>query len=99
MCQRRSLLFLGCLLILLASSCAKLGEQPCPKPESIQVVTLPSVDSVPREWGNLISVSSVPDYPDLLQLWFQGEDGTIHMAPYNVKTSQLNPNGRLIPRK
>jgi len=86
------------LLVLLASSCAKLPEPPTLAQKSVEVAKLPDENAIPMEWGALVSVSSVPLYPSWVQLWFQDEKGTIRMVPYSIETNQFNPASRMIPR-
>ena len=85
------------VLVLLALSCAKLPEQLTPPKESF--AQLPDENTIPSDWGNLVSTSSIPLYQDLVQLWFQDEKGTIHMVVYNLRTNRLNLESRMIPRK
>jgi hypothetical protein len=87
------------VLVLLALSCAKLPEQTTPPQKSVEAVKLPDENTIPSDWGNLVSVSS-PEYSQpWMQLWFQDEKGTIRMVPYSIETNQFNLNSRMIPRK
>ena len=83
------------LLVLLASSCARLPEQP---PDT-SFERLPDQNAIPVEWGNLVSVTT-PEFSERwIQLWFQDEKGTIRMVTYNLETNRINLKSRMIPRK
>jgi hypothetical protein len=47
------------------------------------------MDSIPSSWGKRVSVSSCPGIENWVQLWFQDDAGTIHVAPYNVRDNYL----------
>ena len=97
MSHRTGRFLLAGVLVLLALSCAKLPEPASPPKEGF--AQLPDGTTIPSDWGNLVSTSSVPLYQDLVQLWFQDEKGMIHMVVYNLRTNQLNLESRMIPRK
>ncbi len=88
----------GCLVFLVLA-CAKLPEGTKPTQTAIAPEVLPDDTSIPKEWGPLVSVSSSGIYKPWLQLWFQDEEGTIRMVPYNVQGHRFSPNVRRIPRK
>jgi hypothetical protein len=44
---------------------------------------------VPAAWGDLVAVSSIGDYPDLVQLYFQDEQKTVRQVVMRVKTGEL----------
>ena len=99
MSHRAGMRLVAGVLVLLALSCAKLPEPPTLAQKSVEVAKLPDENAIPMEWGNLISVSSVPTYPSSVQLWFQDEKGTIRMVAYGLETHMFNLNSRMIPRK
>ena len=87
------------ILVLMPSSCAKL-DQPSPKGESVIVKeALPATDSIPKKYGNLVSVSSVAEYPAWVQLWFQDENGNLRIVPYSIRDNRFAGSVRLIPQK
>jgi hypothetical protein len=63
-----------------------------------QAETLAAPDAIQADWGNLVAVSSVAQYPDLAQLWFQDRDANIRVVVYNTTTNQLL-HAKLIRRK
>jgi len=99
MSHRTGVFLVAGVLLLLALSCAKLPEPPTSPQKSVEVVKLSDDNAIPSDWGNLISVSSVPAYPSSVQLWFQDEKGTIRMVAYGLETHKFNLNSRMIPRK
>jgi len=76
------------LAVVLAVSCAKIST-PTATPGGIPGETLTSHSAVPASWGNLVSVSSVPAYPELAQLWFQATDGTVRYAVVSLRTHEV----------
>jgi len=85
-------------LILLPLSCARIPEYEAGG-EELAVETLPE-DSVPSEWGRLISVTNHRALPEHeFQLWFQDEGGNVRMVVYSTVALRLRTRARLIPRK
>jgi len=87
------------ILIFLSLSCAKIGEPVVPGGGDLVFKAMPSLDSIPLEYGNLVSVSSVAGYPYYVQLWFQDENGIIRMVRYGIKENRFAKEFHLIPRK
>ena len=88
------------VLALFAFSCTQLEDQSYAiKGEKTAIEKLAHLDSIPPEWGNLVSVSSVPCHENWLQLWLQDGEGNIRMVPYNIISHQFNEQIRLIQRR
>jgi hypothetical protein len=87
------------VLVLLLLSCTKIPQWAGPGQGNVAIETLPSKDSIPLKWGNLVSVTTSPDVKLGFELWFQDEQGNLRMVVYNLLTNSLDPNVRLIPRK
>jgi hypothetical protein len=74
-------------------------------PESqggVALVPLTDLASIPREWGNLVTVTvSQPSEGSALRLylWFQDAEGNVRQAALDPATNQLLPNARLFRRK
>ncbi len=92
---------IGCLavLALLAGgiSCTRLGVSG-PAEQKLAMEELAKADSIPLGWGKLVSVSSVPGIEHWAQLWFQDDEGTIRMLPYNIGDNSLSGQARVIRR-
>lgn len=100
MLVRTGICILAIVLVLFTFSCTRLPEESIAiEGEKIAKVKLAHLDSIPSKWGNLISVSSVPEYPTTVQLWFQDENGNVRMVPYSINRNQLISHFRLIHRK
>ena len=86
-------------LLVLQLSCTKLPQAPAetqgPFPTEKAIYT----NSIPHEWGKLISVATSPDYPSGFVLWFEDEKGNIRVASYNGKLNKFSPNVLVISRK
>lgn len=85
-----------CLATAALPGCRPLGP-PEVKTRAAAVETLPSGDAVPAAWGRLAGVSSVAQYPDLVQLWFEDDAGTVRVVVYRASTGELI-NARRIAR-
>ena len=77
-----------CAVLILGASCTKVGEPPQGS-HTISVQALSRPDSVPSNWGKLISTSSCPEAKEWIQLWFQDDAGVIRMLAYNVQNNTL----------
>jgi len=88
-------------LLSLSWSCTKIRESEWGKPGKGNVAfeTLPATDSVPLNWGKLVSVSSSPNLPYAFQLWFQDEQGNLRMVLFDMHANILWKDARFIPRK
>jgi hypothetical protein len=69
-------------------SCTKL-EVPANVSARVAEEVLMRPDAIPAAWGNLVAVSSVPAYPDLVQLWFQDQQGAVRMVAFRVSTQEI----------
>ena len=86
-----------CAALLVGVSCAKLGE-PGAADVALARQELTKPDSIPAEWGKLVSVSSCPAFEKWVQLWFQDEEGVVRMVPYNVSSNYLAGQAHVIGR-
>jgi predicted component of type VI protein secretion system len=95
-----SRLAIGLVLVLALAvavvACQKLPSQ-SPGGTQLPVETLTRPDAIPATWGNLVSATSVGQYPDLVQLWFQDEQKVIRVVVIQVTTMDIL-NARLIGR-
>ena len=95
--MRHRHLIAGALAIaaLAAASCRKL-DAPITAPEEPRTVTL---QAVPAEMGELLAVTSAPEWPHAAQLWFVKPDKTISMVAVDMKSLRLSSTVVLIPRQ
>jgi hypothetical protein len=82
------LTFVMCLLIL---SCQRVT----PQPASSDLVDL---KNIPASYGNLISVTSIPAYPEWVQMWFQDSAGTIRIIKVSFNDNRMTTDVRTITR-
>ena len=99
MSNRSTIFVIAMALIILHLSCAKLPQNQPAKEGDVAVEKLTQTNSIPSDWGKLISVVNQLDSPNNVQLWFQGEKGDIHLVIYDINHNRLIPNARLIPQK
>ena len=92
-----------CLLVVVflfpIVSCTRISEAPSPIAVQIGTEKLPALDSIPSDWGKLVSVTTPPSNQNFFQLWFQDENGKIRIAAYDIKNRNLYPDALVIPRK
>ena len=95
--------FLVCAImtsfIALLLSCEKLPETQTNSEGTIKMEVAQLGDAIPLEWGNIITVSSVGQFPGWVQVWFQDKDGAVYMVPYNVASNTFHANYRFLKRK
>jgi len=80
-------------------SCEKLPTTPEQDKQGLKMESTQLVRSIPSEWGNLIAVSNVSQFPVMVQLWFQDNDGNIYMVPYNVDANVFHDTYRYLKHK
>ena len=73
---------------LLVASCARTSN-PTVVAGGIPGEDLASRSTLPAEWGELVSVSSAAAYPELVQLWFRGGDGTVRYTVVSLRSHQV----------
>jgi len=81
-------------VVAVVSGCRKIGLPEVHGRAAVEE-TLPSGDVVPAAWGRLAGVSSIGDYPDLAQLWFEDGNGVIRIVVFRVSTGELLKARRL----
>jgi len=99
MLNRVTLCLLVAFFVLINFSCTKLTEEKPVIEGEITVEELPYKDSIPANWGKLISVSSSPDVSRWVQLWFEDESGNIRMVAYNIIQNRMASQARVFRRK
>lgn len=82
--------------LMLVLSCTKL-EVPANVSARVAQDVLTRPNAIPAAWGSLVAVSTVPAYPDLVQLWFQDQAGAVRMVAFRVSTQEIL-NARVIER-
>ncbi len=97
MLRRAAIYFVVIASVLLTFSCVRL-EAPL-EYGGVDRDATPYVDSIPTQWGNLISVSSVAGYPTWVQLWFQDDKGHVRMVTYSIRSNKFAKEFFLFHRK
>ena len=62
--------------LLFALSCERTAEEPT-------MVGVIAIESIPLDYGALVSVTTDKHYPEWAQLWFADSSGTINMVRIN----------------
>ncbi len=86
------------ILVVFQLSCTKLQQEPAQKEGALPILRLDQTNSIPSDWGKLISTTISPDMPRVVLLWFQDEKGDIHLASYNMRQNKISPNAVVIRR-
>jgi len=87
-------LILICVFVL---SCQKLEQAPPTSTLKFEQIKL--LDAIPIEFGNLIAITTSPEYPGWAQLWFQKQDKTIVVVKVQWGKGYLNQEATIIPRR
>jgi hypothetical protein len=90
----RKLLMLGALAI--AVSCVAFSCQRTIPDLDRNIVT--ELKDIPLEYGSLVSVTIMAEYPGWFQLWFQADDGTINIVRIQFAANMMHREVRTIPR-
>ena len=99
MCRQTCIWFLVVVLLVPALSCTRLPEESAQKGVMVGSEQLPALDSIPSEWGELVSVTANPAYPGWFQLWFEDETTTVRMVAFSHRTKQFDSNVIVLPRR
>ena len=90
-----AVLFVAVFLV----SCTKLPETEV-KTEGRFSMEMRNLEGpIPLTWGNVISASSIDQFPGWVQLWFQDKGGNVYMIPYHVETNLFHENYRFLKRQ
>jgi hypothetical protein len=96
---RTSRWLVGLALVCLPLSCSRLPRSSSPgEGGELVVESLTVPDSVPSEWGELVSVVNAPGSEDWLVFCFQDEGGVVRLVYYNVRSARLSAGARVIGR-
>jgi hypothetical protein len=79
------------VILIGAISCDRINQEV----DNSQVSEL---KGIPAEYGALISVTTIPDYPNWFQLWFQDEAGTIRMVRIQIFSGVMHQDVKVLPR-
>jgi hypothetical protein len=97
MSNLKKLCLIVVVLVVLQLSCTKLPQKQPVSEGTIATEKLTQTNSIPSDWGKLISVVIRSDSQWAL-LWFQNEKGDIHLLGYNVVENRLAADAKLFPR-
>jgi len=83
------------LIVLIAGLVLVSCERTCVEPDPEFMAPL---SAVPAEYGDLIAVTSLSDYPGWFQLWYQSEDGTVRIVRANPFTRLMHKETIVLAR-
>jgi hypothetical protein len=64
----------------------------------LERVKLSSIDAIPAEFGKLIDITSLSEYPRIMQLWFEDSTGTIRVVRVSMQLNKIYEEALIIPR-
>jgi len=99
MSRQTGIWLLVVVLLLPAFSCSRLPEKRVQTGVTVGSEQMPAPDSIPAEWGKLVSVTTNPAYPGWFQLWFEDGSSTVRMAAFNLRTKQFDSEAMVLPRR
>ncbi len=85
-------------LVLSAVSCSELRQTTPREGPSVTIEEMPYSNSVPLEWGQLISVTADVAWP-AATLWFQNEAGEVRLVGYHHESRRLVDSVAVIGRR
>lgn len=86
------------IALVLQLSCTKIPQSPATE-GALPTIDIVQTNSIPSEWGKLVSVVISPDFPRRVQLWFQNEKGDIYLAFYEMSQRKLAPKAVVFSRQ
>ncbi len=87
------------LVAVFLVSCKKLPETEV-RTEGRSSMEMKNLEgTIPLNWGNVTSVSSIDQFPGWVQLWFQDKDGNVYMIPYHVESNVFHEKYRILKRQ
>jgi len=86
------------VLSVLPWACTRLSRDSSGE-GTLLIEDLAQTDSIPEDWGKLVSVTISPDFPRRSQLWFQDDKGTIHLAFFELQERRLAPKSVVLRRR
>lgn len=89
--KKYSIFCLVIILFLLSLSCQHLSTQAAGD-------ELIDLASIPASYGNLVAVTSIPAYPEWIQMWFQDTTGTIRVVRVEFITYRMAKSVKEITR-
>jgi len=99
MSRKTGIWFFVVVLLLPAFSCTRLPEKPAQEGAALSSEQLPAPDSIPLEWGKLVSVTSNPAFPGWFQLWFEDGTSTVRMVPFDLQAKHFGSDAMVLPRR
>ncbi|KPJ92428.1 MAG: hypothetical protein AMS18_07410 [Gemmatimonas sp. SG8_17] len=85
-------------LVLSAVSCTRLSRTTPHEGPAVAIEEMPYSNSVPLEWGQLISVTADATWP-ASTLWFQNEAGEVRLVGYHYESRRLLDSVAVIVRR
>ncbi len=98
MLYRTGAYLLVAALVLAAASCTELRRTTPREGPAVTIEQTPYSNSVPLEWGQLISVTADPTWP-AATLWFQNEAGEVRLVGYHHESRRLVDSVAVIGRR
>ncbi len=87
------------VLTLVATACEQLPPPTLTTKGSLQTEIVSYTDAIPLEYGTLVGVTPLPDYPYTTGLWFEKADKTIILVKVNVALGKIEKQALLLPRR
>lgn len=85
-------------LCVSAWSCVSIDAVEQGKKGELRIESVAFKDSIPKDFGRALGVTVRPENPDVAQLWFEKEDGTIVLINVDSRHGRLGEKILVIPR-
>ena len=91
------LIFIMILFFFMTWSCQRVAQE-SEEVGKLKRVNLTDVSGIPSEFGKLISVTSVAEYPRIMQMWFEDSIGTVRVVRVSMQRNKIYEEVLIIPR-
>lgn len=89
----RPLIWIGMMVILIA-----LGISCESTTSEMDMSVVSQLQNIPADYGRLVSVTTLPEYPNWVQLWFEGDAGTIRVVRVQFIAGLIHNDVKVITR-
>lgn len=89
----KSLIMIGTMIILIVFG---LSCEPTTPAMDMSVVS--GLENIPADYGALVSVTTLPEYPNWVQMWFQDDQGIIRVVRVQFIANLIHKDVKVIGR-
>lgn len=91
------LILIMILFFFMAWSCQRVAQE-SEDMGKLERINLTDVSAIPSEFGKLMSVTSVAEYPRIMQMWFEDSIGTVRVVRVSMQRNKIYEEVLILPR-